>query len=478
MKLELQLSRRRLVVDGRVLAAPRSLWALPVLDCQLRSGGSPLTREALMQALQPMGLRGQLSARQMVRVWKALEALFTAADQPEALRERLHHLPRALSVGPWQWRLAPDDDIQLESQPSAPLVRPGETAGPGFAASGDCSSALALFVSLQEAMAMTWKGLPEEALALLDETARWQDASPALAALLALRRGELLGRLRRFAPARRALAASRHRLALASPAAGYLLAHVDIAQARLSYGEDPQGCYATLLRQMPARQALASASGDAVAMAEMHNLQGLCLRRQLEASVNETPALRRALFARMLDSFQASLFHLIAAQLFERAQNVCANLAYAYQRAASLIGPDQRQLALQWYAVSARMSVNFDLAYNSAWDFIFIGELWLETHAHSPVALPADVHWQGERPDELSFYLTGVREADRTADPRQQAIALLNLHRFAVLKHLTAQAGEAFSLLAQLLRAQPQLGAVLLAEGYQLPRMPALAVVG
>jgi hypothetical protein len=60
-------------------------------------------------------------------------------------------------------------------------------------------------------------------------------------------------------------------------------------------------------------------------------------------------------------------------------------------------------LAMQWHAVTTRMHTSFDLPLDSAWEYIFVGELWLrsEQGRAEVQALPSEFHWQGYRPDEI-----------------------------------------------------------------------------
>lgn len=407
-----------------------------------------------------------------MRIWRHLDTLFASAGASECLALRLPRRPGALSVGPWSWRPQPGDQIELNPAQCPGTLPTGDTQ-PWFSRSDEASGALPLFLSLQEVMALLWKGLPQDAQTLLDHEARWCDAAPALVALLCLLRGQVLTQLRQFSPARESLRHAGVEATHAPHALAFLQGHVALAEARLDYAEHPEEAYTGLLMRLPDLLQGPVAMADPAIRAEALNLQGLCQRRELEAEGTslDGPG-REARLHAMQRSFLAALFLLTAARQFERAQCACSNLAYAYQQVAPLFTPSMFGLAMQWHGAATRMHTTFDLSFSSAWEYIFIGELWLRsaTGRAAAQALSSEFNWQGQRPDRLRFYEDGVKAAQGTADPRQQAHALINLHQFAALRKLAPAQAQALEALRAVLQRAPDLVGVLRAEGCRLPR--------
>ena len=473
MRIELDLNRRRLLIDGIAASSTRSKWALPALHLMLSRVGEQVNRELLESQLRGQGLTGRLDEGQIMRIWRALERMFDSADAAAGFSRRLLRRPGAASVGPWSWQAPLGDRIEL-----SPTQQP--STGPAFAkhwfsGSDDALGALPLFLGLQEVMALKWKGLPQDALALLDEPPRWRDAAPALGALLEMLRTQLLVQLRRFDDARAALAAAKGRAAQAPAAQALLNGQLEMVAERLVYTEQPEQAYPGMLKRLPSLLQSCKVPVDPCIQAEALNLLGLCQRRELEAKGPHLNAsARKSLLHTMQTNFFASLYLLMVARQFERAQCVCANIAYAYQQVAPQFASSMLGQAMQWHAASTRMHTTLDLPFDSAWEYIFIGDLWLGSEAGRAAAqaLPPELSWQGHRPDELLFYVESVETAKRTADPRQKAHALLNLYRFAALANRSVVQTRARTELWDLLQQFQDLVALLRAEGYELPFNP------
>jgi hypothetical protein len=317
-----------------------------------------------------------------------------------------------------------------------------------------------------EVMALLWKGVPEAAWQQLDDASRWRGAGQALQALLAVLRGEVLVKLRRFAEAQLALDLARAQVNAGAPSLAFLLEHIEVQRLRARYAEQPHLAHGALLPELR-RQQLRSRGIDPAPLSDLLNVELLCLRRKLEAGGGLPATERQALLTALERAAWAALFGFMASRQFERVQSTAANLAYAYQQVAGLIGPRLLGLAMGWHAVAAKIHLALDLSWNSAWEYIFIGELWLRSPEAREAAL--QLRWQGESPAQLAFYRAGVREAERSADPRQQAHALLNLHQHARLKRKPGPAAEAAQQLQRLLGQHPALKRLLEAEGYVLP---------
>ncbi|MBA4341753.1 MAG: hypothetical protein C0423_06310 [Methylibium sp.] len=450
------------MLNGVNAGSTRSAWALPVLHALTQRPGVALSRADLADILKSRGLRGDLSARQILRVWSALQSMFAEAGVGDALSQRLQHRPRGRTSGPWSWLLQPGDEVRLHAGRAAEQPSDGWC----FSHVPDADRTQTLFRNLGEVMALLWKGLPEEAWRLLDEEARWTGASAALLALLSLLRGEVQAKRRCFAEAYAAFDLAQAQVNAGPPSLAFLLEQIRVQRVRARYAEQPAAVYAGLLPELQDLQRR-SRGFDPTPLAELLNLELLCLRRKLEAGGDLCASDRAALLGAMERAAMASLFGFMAGRQFERAQCVSSNLAYAYQRVA----PAQDALligrAMRWYAASTQLHLSLDLSWNSAWEYIFIGELWLSSvHARETAA---SLSWQGEGPGQAGFYSAGVQEAHRSADPRQQAHAWLNLHGFAVIQRDFDCASAAVQSLHALLARHPDLETLLRVEGYTLP---------
>lgn len=213
------------------------------------------------------------------------------------------------------------------------------------------------------------------------------------------------------------------------------------------------------------------------------NLLMLCERRWLEANARTAAPEAWAAHVNSMQSLgHGALFMCQAGQLHERAQNVCANLAYAYQRVSALASGRQLDgeqesakyldLAMQWHALSLSYRLRFDLPDNSAYEMIFLGELWLSgRRAREAFERNAfKIAWLGHRPDEPSFYQRAWDSAALVNDPRQMAYCALNKLGFAQHVRDVDMRERAMQKLRTVLTAHPELARVLADEGYALPK--------
>ncbi|MDC8772876.1 hypothetical protein [Roseateles albus] len=501
MQIEIDARNNRAWLDG-VTVQPRQQWLCAFLQLLVQSSsraGRRLTRADLEQALQRFG-RGAvpLHAKQVQRLVDGLRALFASQGMGEDFDARFVCEPAHKTAGPWGWTPQPGDALVQrggqEQQGAAPSSS-GVDWLPTLAAPESHHQAVIVAMQMQQAMAQQWDGNTALALEALDSPTAWEGASRKMLALRELKRADLFANLRDFDTAERcldaavALTSGRHTLADSVVSS---MAHV--SRMRLHYSRSPALHFQEILdaahgvgtAQMP-MPGEASPCG----FADRWNLLMLCERRWLEAHVRTADTAAWAAHLHAMERLgHGALFMCLAAHLHERAQNICANLAYAYQRLSALAAtrtPDgasestqHLEAAIEWHALSLSYRLRFDLPDNSAYDLIFLGELWLS----GPKARAAferyayHIAWLGLRPDEAEFYQRAWECASIINDPRQMAYCALNKLGFARHTRNGAIQDLALQELRCVLGAHPNLVQLLAHEGYAVPKVRLQSGVG
>lgn len=472
---ELRLQDQRQVLSGR--------WDLVFLYCLLQgqhfSAQRGASAETLQQAMARHGLGKTLAPTQWGRILGRLRAALHDLAPALGLDHRLCHTHRGKTTGPWWWQ--GDGLLDLVCSPQAQATTPVNTSpvdpALGLARRLDGTDALRLANRFKLAMESLWKADPLQAAAVLADSDAWQGESDALRALRLVRHAEVQGSMRAYADATQLLDRAQARLA-GTTLQALLEPGISTTRLRLAYAADPVGRHTdvgqTLRRALTAGAGTQPGAVDAVQLAEQCHLLSLCERRALEDDHvfdSAAPDHDQAL-APMLHSAHAALYLHFVTRNYDRAQHVCANLAYAHQRLALHLGPAHARLAVGWHTLSFALHASFGGAESSAWEYIFLGELWLgSADARAELAKQSlQVHWEDLHPGELAFYDRACRVADQVQDPRQQAYALLNRYRFALARGLAAVRGDALRHLDTLLAAQPALRAMLASEGYSMPQ--------
>jgi hypothetical protein len=114
----------------------------------------------------------------------------------------------------------------------------------------------------------------------------------------------------------------------------------------------------------------------------------------------------------------------------------------------------------------------FNLSENSTWEFIMVGELFLqEPRAQERFALTATkLHWQGLRPDQSKFYKAALNSAHRQSEPDQIIHALLNAYLFEEKFGNASHAKTYAAQWAEFCTHNPRQLEALVMQGYKLPK--------
>lgn len=499
LRMEIDAWNNRLRLNG-LEQAPRAQWLcafLQVLVESSRRHSRRLTRQDLEHALARFGRPAStpLAAKQMQRLVDGLRSVFVAVGHADAFDARFICQPLGKTTGPWVWSGLPGDEtifIASAAQRSRVAASSSSSSGtnhtmlPALAEAALGQQTAELTALMKQAYAQSWDGHQELAIEVLTSPDAWRLASPELNALRWVKCGDLLVGRRDFEGANRCFDTAQAHLQSKNPLAdGVLTPLLMAARLRLHYHRQPVANYQDLLDSAYAAQAPhhplpgeANPSGHA----DRLNLLMLCERRWLEAHAQSADAEQWANHLEaMLRCGHAAIFLCLAAQLHERAQNVCANLAYAHQRLAMLdrkaaggtpmADGQHLQRAIEWHALSLSYRLRFDLPDNSAYEYIFLGEFWLSGAAARAAFEKVALHvaWLGMRPDQASFYTHACACAQLLRDPRQQAYTALNKYRFGRFARNPKVESKGLALLSEVLAAHPDLHKVLVDEGYAVP---------
>lgn len=461
----------------------RTQWALGFLHTLISHGHhdahTAASASRMQEVLHTHGLTRALRPVEWSRIVHGLSNALNALDPSGILSSRLQHWPRGKTVGPWWFQV----DKGLTVRCVEPRLALPQSLGPdvlGTLASATLSmsvdplghSALTLTRRFKEAMEAHWKALPAYAAELLDDHKAWAGESDALRALRRLRRAEILYGHGELATAKRLIEQLDSELmqpdvrALISP-------HLEVLRLRVRYSSDPVAQHVQVgraaRRALSPRVLIPGSRLDAAVMAEHFHLLLLCERRWLEQHpIRDARDPHRIA---MLHSAHSAIFLYLLARNLERAQHACANLAYAHQKLAAQRPDDHVALAIGWHELSFGMHTSFSGAEGSAWEYIYVGELWLEQPEARRIwsKLNHDGIWCDTTPAQESFYSMACRIADQLNDPRQQAYTRLNRYRYALQQRDLELAAEAMASLDSHLNRHPHIMKLLVDEGYPLP---------
>lgn len=464
---------------GGVTVRGRHRWEAAVLGQLLASCSGASTGlqrcEDMELALQALGQAQPLQRRQWARVIDGLRDCFQrlGAEALADFEHRFGHAPRQRTVGPWWWKPQPGDHWQLASAhavaacPAAP-----ERALPRLAETAAHADSVRLCRQMLVAQGLDRDGLRKEALAALLDDAAWDGASEELQAWRLLRGAEAATAVGAFDCALASMDAA-ETLTRQSLVANRLLAKgLRAARLQHQYSGSPGRSFDELLAQGPLWVKAEPMAHFGLSDADVWNLMSLAERRWHDRRAAVAPADERERHLRDAVTWShAAIMLALARTDMARAQRYCASLGYLYQRVSALMGAHCLEHAMDWYAMAHALQQRFELPLSASWEFIFIGELWLgapslraqfQEHVHRCV-------WNNERPDQLSFYTSGLSLAEGLGDPRQVARNALNLYAFAEAYGAGAEADRAVKALTAALKQQPALRALLVSEGCEFP---------
>lgn len=478
MELRINPVKNTVVINGQFVAG-RVRWEVACLGLLIRGDYRDPARACGAAKLQSeLAMRGQrsvLNRKQLSRLWDSLQGMFESVGCGAEFADRFGFALRTRTVGPWWWRVLPDDVVQIDEndEDASESVR---TILPGLAMSGDMGHSVQLCRQLLIVHGTLFDGNHADALHLLDECELWREATPELHGLRLLRSMEARISSRDFVGAERSLKQLRE-LNEAYPLAQiYLSSASAISEQRVRYAMSPMELYGSIAQalhpsilQAPSQCRLEI---DSFSRSRGFSLAALCERRWIDEFAT-TQGKEAALSHLQLGceySFAAIYGFLVNLQ-YEHVQYACANLAYLLQRAYLLGLHADSHTIFSWYCLAQAWLNRFELPDNTIWEYIFLGDLWL----YSPEVRPQFSHlsggaeWDGLRPDQLHFYQRSWQRAQELAEPRQMVHAALNLYHFARLATLSDEMTNAQHSLQTLFDTHPQVKEILLAEGYVLP---------
>lgn len=476
MDVSLNPAANRLLIEGKCFRGHRR-WEATVLAALIQGRHAcPVTACGPAQLDDLLARHGQtnpLTRKQWGMIWQSVRSMFEAAGASDALALRLCHPPRGATVGPWWWRPTDGDHVVIEGTP----LTDAEMPLPGLASDSTAGRTAVLCRQALICQSQISEGQLIAASDALAESVAWTGATPELDALRHLRLAEVQTLRRDFHAAERALSEASRLIASSKVAAAYLDPHLSLIRHRMAYMLDPVTAYESILPTLSAtihRPARIGHPGvDLQVRGLTLNLTALCERRWVERHAGQERAHTVQLHAqRALDYWAAALFGFLVSNQHVHAHNMCSNVAYFLQRLCELKVTASPDDALSWYGLAQAWHNRFDLPDDTIWEYIFIGDFWLERPDVRQRLAERDnrAAWAGRHPANIDFYAYSLQRALEIGDPRQLAHAALNLWRFGRLEVDTAATASGRDHLRVVLSAHPDLREIMHGEGYALPK--------
>lgn len=254
---------------------------------------------------------------------------------------------------------------------------------------------------------------------------------------------------------------------------GGLLSSAKFLLGRIDYDESPADVFQRLAQFGPEPAPLFAV--DIRTAPHWQNLRGLLARRALlEASKNADADRTQieGLHQSALLHLETAMYFALALKDFDLLQAIAANLTLHLQSVIALDLADVEQV-YAWHILVMSYTNKLDVGKDSAWEFIFLGEFWLDNQEvlKKPRKGAKSAYIGYALPSEEKFYVDCIKRLDECADARQVGIARLNYLRFArdyLSQTKLAAATKAFNVL---LGNTEGLREVLISEGYG-PHLP------
>lgn len=210
-----------------------------------------------------------------------------------------------------------------------------------------------------------------------------------------------------------------------------LVANANFLLTRISYDESPAKSHNDLWNSMAAPQPVMHA--DLRVLPEWHNLKALLARRRLIDIGLTTDDQSIKLHFEALDHLQSSIYWTLQFRDWDRLQAYVSNLSFHLQCVLPL-GLVNISEVFMWHRLCLTYSDKLSLAQDSGWEFIFLGEFWLNHHAEIVKESADDplAHTVEEtHPSQQSFYTKAIAKLTTCADARQLGIMWVLYSRFA-----------------------------------------------
>ena len=467
-------------------------WECHVLSLLWLEGqvGHSLTDSVLQQSLRQKGQAKDLNRTQLQRLFASLnEFLSRLPGQPL----RLHTAPRQVTVGPWALICtAPVRFHDAEAKPVAqtgsaqwpyPLLLKPKNASQGRLDTTCVDTLHQLLSGLLIADAFSVNGDYAEAIETLQAVYQLPLTAEA-ACLVWLREAVWQKRLGHFDAARHL---TRQILANPPPLDPAQLSYARFLLQRIDYDEAPAHNHASLWHSVTLPDAMQGVDGRV--LPDWHNLRALLARRRLldlpqahaRVQAGETgPDSPSALHEGALNHFQSALYWLLQQRDWGCLLGYVLNTAFHLQCVLPL-GLATVSQVFDWHRLCLSYGYKLDLAQDSGWEFIFLGEFWLDNHAElaaRSLAAPLTHTVDDAHPSQQAFYTKALEKLKKCADPRQLVIMWILYGRF-VARHLlppsptgtqsakrVVLAASIQDAIAALLDHHPKLLKVLQEEGY------------
>ena len=348
---------------------------------------------------------------------------------------RLVVSPRSLTTGPWRLLVLPNEQWKVERRPTA-LV----DVEPGFTAQDDPLAWCAAANGLATADAMLNEGHYGDAIGLLQDQLHSFALSDAAWCLWVVRLVRAQRRIGQHAQAQvyvHSLAARASHLPWRMRA--YVLSKVALLTARSAFDDLP--LHASLHVDFEGVREVVDTAPNVNLQWEWCNLRALTFRRQIERHLQakSQPETVSKLVADTVNTFGAAYFWSCLAKDSYHGQAIACNFAYNLYWLHKKQLYDGLDASISWFHLAHTLVDRFDLPQDSAWDFLMLGDIYLES-VQARAVIDADaLSWpEQSNPAHEVFYLRGLELARRYGDVRQVIMALNQHAGFLQLNGLVA----------------------------------------
>lgn len=367
-------------------------------------------------ALDPQTIPDRTAIRRIVQaVREGLDAVL-----PDGAA-RLVVPTRGLTTGPWRLTMLADEQWLVDAPlPSPSHPEPTFTVANNPLAWHDAANALAM------ADAMLKEGQYLEAVHLLQTQMNGLGLSDSGWCLWALRLVRVQRRLGRYSDCGQILQQLDRRAAqMPWRMRAYVVSKAALLRSRTAFDDAP---LATSLRvDFDKLRAVVDAAPNVALQWEWCNLRALSYRRQIQRQLQAGAAkeLVQGLANEAVQTFGAAYFWAAIAKDSYHGQAIACNFAYTLHWLDSQGLYDGLSASIAWFRLAHTLIDRFDLPQDSAWDFLMLGDLYLNS-AKARALIDADVlSWPEQtNPAKEDFYLRSLDLARKYGNARQQIMAL------------------------------------------------------
>lgn len=446
-------------------------WAAAMLALLIEQGlrGRALDGPTL---LEDCVRRGEAVKPDRTGIRRALLAIRTALDALGAgLGARIECPARAATVGPWLLRIEPGEvwRVQGDAAHSARAKALPQLADAG----GQMSNPMAAYQvasALAVADSLVGRGSYAEAADLLREQIRTLPLSAEARWLWQFRWIRAANRSGQ-AEAARALVGQLDRAALApmGRVGQHFAAHLKFTEQWMHYTQHPDTVAHGL--DLDALVQTIDPAPPTQLYALACNLQALALRRQLLRKIKDraAPSLVQTGIQEAHLAFGAAYFWASLGDDHYHQQAFAVNYARFLHDLVRSQLTDNPQPALAWFRLAHTLVDRFDLPQDSAWDFIMLADLYLQSPDAQSLVQADALSWPAQlSPASAKFYDESLRLARDHGDVRQQVLALNQRAHYLVISADLGNLAATRSERDALMREHPQVAAQALSDGMQV----------